>query len=141
MPSVVLDASTLVGALLRPGSVPERALLLARARATICLSTAVEQEIREVFGRPRFRKYLTPGRVDLIFGLLAAAERVEPGLKVTDCRDVKDNKYLELALAAGAGTIISSDADLLVLHPWRGVEIVTPARYVAQAVTGSEAGT
>jgi hypothetical protein len=41
MPSVVLDASTLVGALLKEGSVPERALLLARASATICLSLSV----------------------------------------------------------------------------------------------------
>ena len=62
-------------------------------------------------------------------------------MKVTDCRDAKDNKYLELALAAGAAAIISSDADLLVLHPWRGVEIVTPAQYVARFGTGDEAGT
>jgi putative PIN family toxin of toxin-antitoxin system len=34
---------------------------------------------------------------------------------VTDCRDAKDNKYLELALAAGVGVIVSSDDDLLVL--------------------------
>jgi hypothetical protein len=45
-------------------------------------------------------------------------------VRVTDCRDPKDNKYLELALAAGAETIVSSDDDLLVLHPWRGVRIL-----------------
>ena len=43
-----------------------------------------------------------------------------PTERVTDCRDAKDNKYLELALAAGADPIVSSDDDLLVLHPWRG---------------------
>jgi predicted nucleic acid-binding protein len=52
---------------------------------------------------------------------------------VTDCRDPKDDKYLELALAAGAETIVSSDDDLLVLHPWRGVRILRPADYVAFA--------
>jgi predicted nucleic acid-binding protein len=50
---------------------------------------------------------------------------------VTDCRDPKDAKYLELALAAGAETIVSSDDDLLVLHPWRGVRVLRPADYLA----------
>jgi predicted nucleic acid-binding protein len=50
---------------------------------------------------------------------------------VTDCRDPKDDKYLELALAAGAETIVSSDEDLLV-HPWRGVRILRPVDYIAQ---------
>jgi predicted nucleic acid-binding protein len=55
----------------------------------------------------------------------------EPRTAVTDCRDPTDNKYLELALEARARTIISSDADLLVLSPWRSVAILTPAEYLA----------
>jgi predicted nucleic acid-binding protein len=30
-------------------------------------------------------------------------------VRVTDCRDAKDNKYLELALVAGPETIVSGD--------------------------------
>jgi hypothetical protein len=133
MPNVVFDASTLVGALLKAGSVPERALLLARATATICISDAVEAEIRDVFSRSKFRKYLTPGRVASILAVLTAgAARFHPALAISDCRDPKDNKYLELALAAGASTIVASDDDHLVLHPWRGIEIVTPADYASR---------
>jgi len=117
MPSVVLDASSLVGALLKEGSVPERAFLLARASATICLSETVEAEIREVFARPKFKKYLAAGRSAYILAVLAvlavlaaAARRIEPTEQVTDCRDAKDNKYLELALAAEAETIIYPDS-------------------------------
>lgn len=36
----------------------------------------------------------------------------------------------ELALAAGAHTIVSSDADLLVLDPWRGIRILRPAEFL-----------
>ena len=54
----------------------------------------------------------------------------EPVERVTDCRDMKDNKYLELALAAGASIIVSSDHDLLILDPWRGIRIVRPVDYV-----------
>jgi predicted nucleic acid-binding protein len=51
-------------------------------------------------------------------------------VRVTDCRNPKDDKYLELALAAGAEIIVSSDEDLLVLHPWRGVRILSPVDYL-----------
>ena len=60
-----------------------------------------------------------------------AAIWFDPAVRITDCRDPKDDKYLELALAAGAETIVSSDNDLLVLHPWCGVRILNPAGYLA----------
>lgn len=51
-------------------------------------------------------------------------------MRVRDCRDPKDDKYLELALAAGAATIVSSNDDLLALDPWRGVHLLSPADYL-----------
>lgn len=131
MANIVFDASSIVGALLKQDSVPERALLLARARHVICLSDAVEAEIREVICRPRFARYLGEGQGERVMDLVAsAAARVSPSVAVQDCRDAKDNKYLELALAAGATAIVSSDNDLLVLDPWRGIRIVTPAQFL-----------
>ena len=56
---------------------------------------------------------------------------MDPGVRVTDCRDAKDNRYLELALAAGADVIVSSDDDLLILEPWRGIRILRPAEFLA----------
>ncbi len=43
---------------------------------------------------------------------------------------------LEAALAAGAGVIVSGDADLLVLHPWRGVAVVSAGAFVARFDAG-----
>jgi hypothetical protein len=57
------------------------------------------------------------------------AAAVEP-----PCRDATDNKFLALALAAEADAIVSSDEDLLVLHPWRGIPILTPAEFLAGGV-------
>jgi predicted nucleic acid-binding protein len=37
---------------------------------------------------------------------------------------------LELAAAVSAEIIVSSDADLLVLDPWRGVRILRAATYL-----------
>src|SRR5258708_6195200 len=125
MPSVVFDASSLVGALLIADSVPEQALHLARANAVICLSQDVADEILGVLRRPKFRS--AAHRLPLIIQvIMGGAEWYHPSTTVTDCRDPKDNKYLALALEAQVETIVSSDADLLALHPWRGVSILRP---------------
>lgn len=62
----------------------------------------------------------------------AEAVSFAPTDRVTDFRDPKGNIHLELASTAGAGTIVSSDGDLLALHPWRGVRILWPADYLAE---------
>jgi predicted nucleic acid-binding protein len=62
--------------------------------------------------------------------LTAAALWFNPLVPVSDCRDPGDDKYLELALAARAAILISSDEDLLALDPWRGVHIVRPAEFL-----------
>jgi hypothetical protein len=49
------------------------------------------------------------------------------------CRDPKDNLLLALAAVVGAEIIVSSDQDLLVLHPWRGVAILTPVEFLSRA--------
>jgi uncharacterized protein len=49
---------------------------------------------------------------------------------ITDCRDKKDNKFLELAISGEASRIISGDNDLLVLNPFRSVVISSPATFL-----------
>ena len=49
---------------------------------------------------------------------------------VRECRDPKDDKFLEVALNGKAGLILSGDADLLALHPSQGAAILSPARYL-----------
>ena len=68
--------------------------------------------------------------------LAAAALWVEPREAVRDCRDPTDNRYLELALAAGASAILTGDEDLLVLHPWRGIPVLRPAEFLRRFECG-----
>lgn len=129
---IVFDASSVVGAALKADSVPERALLRAAEVDVLALSAAVDAEYTDVLSRPKFAQAISPGRRDaLLHALREASLWFSPLVRVTDCRDPKDNKYLELALAAGAEIIVSSDEDLLVLHPWRSVRILRPADYLA----------
>jgi len=129
---IVFDASTVVSAALKSDSVPERALLRAEDMDVFALSIAVDAEIAGVLSRPKFARILSRERCDRILQMLRdEAVWFDPAVRITECRDPKDDKYLELALAAGANTIVSSDDDLLVLHPWRGVRILRPAEYLA----------
>jgi uncharacterized protein len=50
--------------------------------------------------------------------------------RVELCRDPRDDKFLELALAGWADFLLTGDADLLTLHPFRGTAILTPAAYL-----------
>lgn len=113
---------------------PRLAILKARRQSVIALSPAVEAEIRGVLARPKFARHLTAGDRTTILALVAdAAVRIEPKVTVTDCRDGKDNKYLELAAAVGAEVIISSDRDLLDLDPWRGIRVLLPRQFLDMA--------
>ena len=129
---MVFDASAVVSAALKQNSVPEQALLQALSRDVLALSPPVEAEIIEVLSRPRFSVILTEARRHWILSLLVdGAIWFNPTDRVTDCRDAKDNIYLELALSSRADTIVTGDSDLLVLHPWRAVRIIRPADYLA----------
>ncbi|WP_043367384.1 putative toxin-antitoxin system toxin component, PIN family [Belnapia sp. F-4-1] len=135
---IVFDASAVVSAALREDSVPERALLRAEETDVFALSSEVDAEIASVLDRPRFATAVSAARRTRILDVLrGGAVWFTPSERVADCRDAKDNKYLELALASGAWVIVSGDADLLVLHPWRGVRILRPVDYLADVTRGA----
>ncbi len=129
---IVLDAGTLVQAMVGRDTLAERAYWVATAVESLPLSVAVQDAVLEILSRPFLARYLTPGLVaDVLGALRARATLFEPRIRVTECRDPKDNCYLELALAAGASAIISQDEDLLSLQSWRGVRLIRPAKFLA----------
>lgn len=131
---IVLDASTLVSAALKADSIPERALLRAISEPNqLLLSREIEAEYLEVLFRPKFDKYVSVERRQRILDIVVvAAERIEFPAAVRECRDAKDDKYLALAAAGRADVIVSSDVhDLLSMHPWRGISILSPSAFIA----------
>ena len=134
---IVFDVSTLIGVAIRHDSTPARALRHALRTDQVAVSEPVLVELLDVLHRPRLARFVDPNlRTALLSQVLELGIRFTPTMQVTDCRDPKDDKYLELALAAAASTIVSSDDDLHVLDPWRGVRILKPAAYLAEAEAG-----
>ena len=130
-PRYVFDANAIVSALLLPGSTPRRAFDKACAQSRLFLSESVINELDDVLRRPRFEKYVREDeRIHFLVTLLREAHIVRVTATVADCRDPKDNKYLELAQAAQATCIVTGDKDLLDLHPYHGIPILTPRQFL-----------
>lgn len=128
---VVMDTGVVVSALLLPRSVPRRAFDAAASRGRLLISDASVAELDEVLRRPKFDRYLSEDmRLEFFAALVLTAEDVQVNEVITVCRDPKDDKFLELAVSGRATHILSGDADLLVLNPFRGVAILTPQEFL-----------
>lgn len=128
----VFDTSVVVSAALLRRSLPRQAFDQATAQGKPLISVSTTIELDDVLRRPTFEKYVTEEeRLLFLATLVRDAELVEVTNVCTDCRDPKDNKFLELALSGNANCIVSGDRDLL-LHPFRGIPILTPQEFLKQ---------
>lgn len=95
------------------------------------LSGATLHELQDVLTRPKFDRYVSSKtRCLFLTSLLHHSSCVAVTEIITACRDPKDNKFLELALSGNADALITSDQDLLVLHPFRSLPILTPRKFL-----------
>ena len=128
----VFDTNVLISAFLFSQSKPRQALDQATVIGVIVLSSSVLSELEEVLYRPKFDRYLTKERrQEFLENLTENAQFIDVTEQINECRDPKDNKYLELALSGQAECIVTGDDDLLVLNPWRGIEILTVQEFLA----------
>ncbi len=140
-PGVVFDTNAIVSALLFEQSVPGKAFCAALDRRRILLSQATVAELSEVLGRDKFDRYLTPEeREQFLVMLVREGIVVEITEQIRACRDPTDDKFLELAVCGQASCVVSGDRDLLSLHPFRGIPILTPAQFLESLPEESESG-
>ena len=82
-------------------------------------------ELNEVLRRPRFDRYLREEeRLEFQASVVRESDLVEVTSVVSVCRDPKGDEFLELTL--------SGDYDLLSLHPFRGIAILSPQDFVTE---------
>jgi putative PIN family toxin of toxin-antitoxin system len=127
----VVDTNVLVSRLILPQSLPAQALRRADVEARLLISEATMYELADVLGRAKFDRYISiENRKSFLQRLGHIAEFVPIVQLVRECRDPKDDKFLEVALNGRADVIITGDDDLLALHPWREMAIVSPEKYL-----------
>ncbi|MGB5713810.1 MAG: putative toxin-antitoxin system toxin component, PIN family [Waterburya sp.] len=128
----ILDANVIISALLFKKSSPRQALDNARKQGIVLMSQSIWSEISEVVARPKFDKYLSSQERQLFLLVFEQAVRfVDIKETINACRDPKDDKYLELAVNGKAECIVTGDKDLLILHPFREIPIITVAQFLS----------
>lgn len=130
-PFFVIDTNCFISANLLKNSKSSKAFDKAILLGKIAISNEVLNEYAEVLYREKLDKYLNEEKRQKALKLIKRnAILFSPVELVMDCRDPKDNKFLELALASQPLCIISGDTDLLVLHPFRNIPILNPEEFL-----------
>jgi uncharacterized protein len=129
---LVLDANVIVSSVLSAQGKARQAFDLAIATGIVLMSDDTFAELSEVLLRSKFDKYSNRAKRETFLDeLLGLVEFVEITVQIDECRDPKDNKYLELAMSGKADSIVTGDEDLLVLHPFRQIPIVSIQTFLA----------
>ncbi len=132
---VVIDTGVLVSGLIRPEGTTGQVLQAMRdGKFTALYSNETIMEIIDVLGRDKFRlKYhILPDDISALINLIRLrGEVVIYKQRVVDCRDPKDDKFLDVALSGDADCLVSGDLDLISMNPYRYILLTTPAEFVA----------
>lgn len=124
---VVFDTSTLIACCLHPDRQPAKLLIYAARHHDLIASKASLSELISVLRRDKFDRWRSEfQRTQFVESFIGSAKIIRPQLTINDCRDQRDNKFIELALSAGTRCmLVSSDQDLLVLAPYRSIQILS----------------
>lgn len=97
------------------------------------LSFSVLAELYDVLSRKHLQRYIDEDDIHKFVAVLTReAEWVDVNVRISACRDSKDDKFLELAVSGHATHIITGDSDLLALHPFQGIQIITASLFWKQ---------
>lgn len=130
---IVVDTNVYVSRALRAVSIPGQAVAHAWRKDIPLLSEATWNELRAVLSRPKFSRYIQPALLEIFLrNVWDISELVSIPSHIRACRDPRDDKFLEVAVHGRADALVTGDEDLLTLHPFHGVAILTPGDYLAQ---------
>ncbi len=122
----VIDTNLLISAVLLEKSPPDIGIrYIDESGGTLVFSIETFEEFKSVLMRPKFDRYVSSEKRREVISLLASSgDFVQPDVLFSLCRDVKDNKFLEVAVAADVDCLITGDKDLLVLKKIEGIPIM-----------------
>ncbi|MDP4220349.1 MAG: putative toxin-antitoxin system toxin component, PIN family [Bacteroidota bacterium] len=130
---IIFDTNVLVSALLMKHSTPRKAFSAALRNSILLASEETLTELEEVLRRQKLDKYSRlEDRIYFFRAFIDLVEVVPITSVIRSCPDPRDNKFLELAADGEARFIISGDKDLLKMHPFNGIQILSPTLYLRE---------
>lgn len=132
MKEVVVDTNVFVSALISAHGTPRTLLTkISRGEVGLVLSPRLLLEIVSVFSRSKLRTLIPERRISDMVALIHETARIVKAPEAAkSCRDPKDNAVLDCAVAGKAHAIVTGDGDLLCLHPFSGIPILTPRDFL-----------
>lgn len=133
---VILDTNTIISGLLKPDSIPNKAIRKAFDECDIFVSEETLEELQDVLFRKKFDRYFAlretiRGRFLAFYRMKALPAEIAE--HITECKDQKDNKFLSVAVAANADILVSGDGKhLLSMNPFRGIRIIKAADFLSE---------
>ena len=126
---VVVDTNVSVSALGFGGRPLEALLRTFDEERQLVASEETLRELERVMEYDRL-PFTSAERTQYLTLLRLEAEIVQPENSITRVRDADDDTFLECAVEGDADVLVSGDEDLLDLHSYDGVDIVTPDEFV-----------
>ena len=132
-PEWVIDTNVLISAALSARGTPARLVQLVLERGVLVFSQPTFDELKTRLYRPKFDRYISLElREAVLHDLSAAARWVAIGEPARYCRDRSDDMFIETALAARAGIVVSGDQDLLQAPSIQGLRILNPQQALVE---------
>lgn len=136
---VVIGTNVLISAALFDHSIPARVRDHAVRYGQLI---ATEPTFGELVGRllaPKFDRYVSRATRELLLQRLQPIIEIVPVIQeVRICRNPRDDMFLEAAVNGRADVVVTGDQDLVSLHPFAGIAILTPADYRSSLEPESE---
>ena len=130
---VVIDTNVLISAALLDDSTPARARNHAVRFGQLIGTDATVREFVDRLLAPKVDAFVSRAARERLVRRLQPLIEIVPVIQVVRaCRDPQDDKFLEAAVNGTVDVIITGDRDLLVLHPFGGVDIITPTEYLGR---------
>ncbi len=125
-PRAVLDTQILLRAAVNRRSLPARIVYDLADEYILIISEATHGEINEVLHRPKVRlKFeLSDAVIGELLQRLSRGERIKVEDVPAASRDPKDDIFLACAETGKAHFLVSEDNDLLVLNPYKSIQII-----------------
>jgi putative PIN family toxin of toxin-antitoxin system len=132
VPYIVVDTNVLISAGILPKSRVASMLAKIFDRYTLAQNEATWEELRTRIQKPKLDRYFS-GENDRFAHLAVIARNAQHFPIVATANrsaDATDDKFLALAIDAGAQFIISGDSDLKDIKVYEGISICSPAQFM-----------
>ena len=127
---IVIDTNVLISAGLLPSSKTAQVLALAVQHFVIAQNQATWHELETRIARQKFdRCFGDAGRLRHLIQIAQSIQQFEMSTAVAVSRDTTDDKFIALAIDAGARVLISGDPDLKEVQTYKSIEILSPAQF------------